>query len=202
MCEPTKTMTYDTTIKSNSTTKKHLTIQQTTLEQQTAVEQTNTEKQSTAKEKTASVNQYTTTKKRTTIGHSITVKLSTSKEQRTAVTWLPSSTSSATTMTINDTTQNTKDNKLCVCVCKHVNQTIQESIEKRRRELILNKTELSFNIRKRTSAGDNRKTSRMMGTVAVIILVVYGLLFFCTDIWNLLAMCRSKMFDKKQPNRT
>lgn len=51
MCEPTKTMTYDTTIKSNSTTKKYLTIQQTTLEQQTAVEQTNTEKQSTATEK-------------------------------------------------------------------------------------------------------------------------------------------------------
>lgn len=140
MCEPTKTMPYDTTIKSNSTTKKYLTIQQTTLEQQTAVEQTNTEKQSTATEKTASVNQYTTTKKRTTIGHSFTVKLSTSKEQRTAVTWLPSSTSSANTMTINDTTQNTKDNTLCVCVCKHVNQTIQESIEKRRRELILNKT--------------------------------------------------------------
>lgn len=63
MCEPTKTMPYDTTIKSNSTTKKYLTIQQTTLEQQTAVEQTNTEKQSTATEKTASVNQYTTTKK-------------------------------------------------------------------------------------------------------------------------------------------
>lgn len=117
MCEPATTMSYNTTLKSNSTTKKHLTIQQTTLEQQTTVEQTNTQKQSTAMKKTTSVNQYTSAKKRTTIAHSTTVKLSTSKEQRTAVTWLPSSTSSANTMTINDTTQNTKDNKLCVCVC-------------------------------------------------------------------------------------
>lgn len=226
LCEPAKTMSYNTTLQSNSTTIIHLTIQQTTpvettmeqntnlkkqttmkqtttLEQQTTVEQTNTEKQSTTMEKTTSVNQYTTEKKRTTIGHSTTVKLSMSKEQRTSVTWLPSSTSSANTMTVTDTTQNTKNSTLCVCVCKHRNQTIQESIEKRRRELIVNKTELSFNIRKRTSARDNRKTSRMIGTVAVIILIVYGLLFFCADIWNLLAMCRSNMFHKNnqiEPN--
>lgn len=60
----------------------------------------------------------------------------------------------------NNTTQKAMKSTLCVCVCKHANQPIQESIEKRRKELILNKTQLSFNIRKRTSAGDNRKTSR------------------------------------------
>lgn len=180
------------------------TIKQTAAEeQQTTVEQTNSEKHSTTKEQTTSVNQYTTEKQSTTIGPSTTLKLSTSKEQRTTLPWLTTLTSSSNTMTINDTMQNAMDSTLCVCVCKHTNQTIQESIEKRRRELILNKTELSFNKRKRTSAGDNRKTSRVVGSVGVIILVLYGLLFFVADIWNFLVICHSNMFHKNnqiEPN--
>lgn len=89
--------------------------------------------------------------------HSTIEKRTTSKELSTTVTWLTTFTSSSNTMTINDTTQNTKVSTLCVCVCKYTNQTIQLLKEKRRRELILNITELSFNIRKRTSVVRHRE---------------------------------------------
>lgn len=164
--------------------------------EQTTIKKTTTEKQSTTKEQTTSEEQHSSETQYATMKHSTIEKLTTSKELSTTVTWLTTLTSSSNTMTTNDTTQKAMKSTLCVCVCKQANQTIQESMEKRRKELILNKTELSFNIRKRTSAGDNRKTSKVVGTVGVFILVLYGLLFFCADIWTLLAMCRSKMFHK------
>lgn len=63
------------------------------------------------------------------------------------------------TKTINYTTDLDKEdiaigNTSCVCVCKYVNQTLDESIERRRKELVLNKTRLSAAIRKLTSASD------------------------------------------------
>lgn len=201
---PVTTVSNIITSESVSSTRKQETIEQTTPEeQQTTIEQTTTEKQSTTKEQTTFDEQHATEKQYTTMKHNTIEKLTTSKDLSTTVIWHPTSTSSSNTMTINDTTQNSMDSTFCVCVCKHANHTIQESIEKRRRELILNKTELSFNVRKRTSAKDNRKTSRVVGTVAVIILVLYALLFFCADILSLLALCRSKMFQKNnqiEPN--
>lgn len=47
------------------------------------------------------------------------------------------------TTTGNDVTELTTYNLPCVCVCKKVNQTIGESIQKRRSELLMNKTKLS-----------------------------------------------------------
>lgn len=70
----------------------------------------------------------------------------------------------------------------CVCLCKDVNQTTEEAIERRRNELFLNKTKLSSAIRKLTSAQDNRMSSKVIGTVSVIILVLLGMLLFCADI--------------------
>lgn len=183
-CVPVTTMSNIITSESASSTRKQTTIKQTTTEQSTTKEQT------TSEEQHSSETQYATMK------HSTIEKLTTSKKLSTTVTWLTTLTSSSNTMTTNDTTQKAMKSTLCVCVCKHANQTIQESIEKRRKELILNKTELSSYMRKRTSAGDNRKTSRVVGTVAVIIIVLYALLFFCADILSLLALCRSKMFQK------
>lgn len=175
----------------------------TSSREQTTIKETTTEKLSTTKEQTASEEQHSSETRYSTMKHSTIEKLTTSKELSTTVTRLTTLTSSSNTMTTNETTQKAMNSTLCVCVCRHANQTVQESIDKRRRELILNKTELSFNIRKRTSAGDKRKTSRVVGTVAVIILVLYGLLFFCADILSLLAMCHSKMLNKNnqiEPN--
>lgn len=74
----------------------------------------------------------------------------------------------------------------CVCVCKDVNETTEEAIERRRNELFLNKTKLSSAIRRLTSAQDNRMSSKVIGTVSVIILVLLGMLFFCADICSVL----------------
>lgn len=151
-----------TTVEQNTSEEQQTTKEKTTPEEhQTTIEQTTTEKQSKTKEQTTSDEQNTT------MEHSTIEKLTTSKELSTTVTWLTTFTSSSNTITTHDTTQKAMNNTLCVCVCKYANQTIQESIEKRRKELILNKTELSSYMRKRTSARDNRKTSRVVGTVAL-----------------------------------
>lgn len=106
---------------------------------------------------------------------------------------------SLNSVSINDATQNKVNIALCVCVCKYVNQTMETSIRERRRELTLDKTKLSSYMRKHTSARDSRTTSRVFGFMAVIILVMYGVLFFCNDIWTLFAMCHSKMMYKTNP---
>lgn len=74
----------------------------------------------------------------------------------------------------------------CVCVCIDVNQTTEEAIERRRNELFLNKTKLSSTIRKLTSAQDYRMSSKVIGTVSIIIFVLLGMLFFCADICSVL----------------
>lgn len=137
---------------------------------------------------------YTTPlKKQTTLEQTISVTSHIPMDEATNVTKLNTLALSLNSGSINDVTQKIVNNALCVCVCKDVNQTLEKSIEKRKRELILNKTKLSAYLRKRTSIPDNRKTSRVVGIVAVIIVVMYGLLFFGSDIWTLLAMCHSKM---------
>lgn len=139
------------------------------------------------------LNSTTPTKKQTTLEQATLVASQIPMDESTYETNLTTMASSFYSESINDTTYNKVNNALCVCVCKLVNQTLEESIKKRRNELILNRTKLSSYMRKRTSAQDNRKTSRIVGIVAAIILVMYGVLFFCADIWTLLAMCHSKM---------
>lgn len=89
---------------------------------------------------------------------------------------------------------------MCLCLQTREPNT-GKSVEKRRNELISNRTKLSSYMRKRTPVRDNRKTSRIVivGIVAAIILVMYGVLFFCADIWTLLAMCHSKMMYRNNP---
>lgn len=224
LCETVSSMSVDTTSESVSlmtmkqtTLNEHQTTterttpeeQQTTIEHaisekgQDTTEQTTNEKQSSKYEQTTSVTLHTTETQYTTMEHSTIKKSSTSEEQSTIISWSNILTSSSNIMTINYTTQNTVNSAFCTCTCKYTNQTLDESIKKRRRDLILNKTELSFNLRKRTSARDNRKTSKVVGTVGVIILVLYGLLFFFADIWIFLAICLSNMFHKNnqiEPN--
>lgn len=69
-------------------------------------------------------------------------------------------------------------------------------IEKRRRELILNKVEFFLNIRKCMFVLDIWKLLRIVGIVVVIIFVVYGLLFFCIDILICFVICYLKMIYK------
>lgn len=95
------------------------------------------------------------------------------------------------TTTDNDVTELTSYNLSCVCVCKDVNQTIGESIQYRRSELLSNKTKLSFAMGKLTSAHDYRKSSEVIGSVCAIILVIIGMVF-CADICSVLSFCLRK----------
>lgn len=103
-------------------------------------------------------------------------------------------TSQSVTTTGNDVRNLTTYNVSCVCVCKDVNQTMEESIQQRRSDLLLNKTKLSSAIRKLTSVHDYRKSSEVIGTVSVIILIIIGMLFFFPDICSVLSFCLRKCF--------
>ena len=82
-------------------------------------------------------------------------------------------------------------NVTCVCVCEDVNITLQESIDKRKKELIINKKELSSSIRKLTSAEDSRVSSKNIGVMGILVMTVFGLLSLCTDIFSVLRyFCR------------
>lgn len=82
----------------------------------------------------------TPTRKQTTFKQSTPVTPLTPMDEPTNVTRLTIMTSSLNSKSINDAMQNTINSSLCVCVWKYINQTLEESIEKRKRELILNKT--------------------------------------------------------------
>ena len=90
-------------------------------------------------------------------------------------------TSSATSRQVQITS-----NVTCVCVCEDVNITLQESIDKRKKELVINKKELSSSIRKLTSAEDSRVSSRNIGVMGILVMTVFGLILMCTDIFSVL----------------
>lgn len=90
-------------------------------------------------------------------------------------------------------TENNSNIALCRCVCKNVSHTLNESIEIRRNELRVNKTLLASTIRRRTSASDSRMSSRLIGAVGVIIIVLFGMLIICSDIFSVFYF-KSKTF--------
>lgn len=105
-----------------------------------------------------------------------------------------------TTSTFTDKVTHTIDtnNTFCTCVCKFVNQTLQESIDNRRKDLILNKTKLASSIRKLSSAQDFRMSSEVIGVVAIIVLVMFGVLCFCVDVGFMMSLVLSIKSNKNQ----
>lgn len=73
----------------------------------------------------------------------------------------------------------------CICVCTEVNQTLEEAIQNRREELTVNPLKIASNTRKRTSAQDIRVTSKVIGTVAILILVGFGSIVVLGDLVSL-----------------
>lgn len=127
---------------------------------------------------------FTTTSQSTILTYSTTMTVSN--------TFLPT-TNHPTILKTGGTAQDMIVNStLCVCVCNYVNQTVEESTERRRKELTVNKTQISSFIRKLTSATDDRKVSELIGTVAIIIMVIFGLIIACADICSVLSMRFSK----------
>lgn len=74
-------------------------------------------------------------------------------------------------------------NILCVCVCKYVNKILDELIERRRKELVLNKIRFLVVIRKFIFVLDYIMLVEVVGIGVIIGLVLCGFIFFCVDIF-------------------
>lgn len=85
---------------------------------------------------------------------------------------------------VADGTENNSNVTLCHCICTNASRSLSESIEMRRNELKVNKTALNSSIRRRTSASDHRMSSRVIGAVGIIIIVIFGILIICSDVFS------------------
>lgn len=101
------------------------------------------------------------------------------------------------TQTTNGVMQTVINTTSFICVCTEVNQTVEEAIENRRRELTVNQQGLSSTTRKHTSAPDIRVTSKVIGSLAIVILIVFGLFFFLGDIISVSHFIFTKIVNKK-----
>lgn len=110
-----------------------------------------------------------------------------------SITPMDAATSTETSININ--------NVSCYCVCREVNQTMHQSNEERMKKLTINKRELSSQIRKLHSAPDYRISSKMIGSVAIIILVVAGMLIILADISSILSVHSKKKSKKRKINK-
>lgn len=164
--------------------------QHSSMTQSTTTSLSATTTDPTTMSETTAITQYTTSKESTGL-----------RQSTSAASSLISKTTNNTTDVIAKTTNyttelNMKDtavgNTTCVCICRYVNQTLAESIERRKKELVLNKTKLSRAIRKLTSVSDFRKSVEIIGTVAIVVLVLFGFFLLCTDICSIMSFVLSK----------
>lgn len=129
-----------------------------------------------------------------------TTPMTTTPTTRTPKTTTPMTTTTLTTTTTPTTsvpstenvTYNVINTTSCICICTEVNQSLEESIQNRREELTVNPLKLASTTRKHTSAQDIRVTSKVIGTVAILILVGFGLFFFLGDLVSVFCLIFTK----------
>lgn len=122
----------------------------------------------------------------------------------TPTTTTPTTTTPMTTTTLTTTTTPTSvsltknvtynviNTTSCICICTEVNQSLEVAIQNRREELTVNPLKLASTTRKRTSAQDIRVTSKVIGTVAILILVGFGLFLFLGDLVSVFCLIFAK----------
>lgn len=88
-----------------------------------------------------------------------------------------------TTSTFSSTIVNSSLEK-CNCLCRNSSMSLEETIEKRKKELQVNVDELSSSKRKLISVEDPRPSARAIGHVGVGILVLVGCLFLLPDLFS------------------
>lgn len=91
---------------------------------------------------------------------------------------------------LTSTSPSTVDNSSlvqCVCSCRNSSMSLEENIEKRKKELQVNVDELSSSKRKLISVTDPRPSAQAIGHVGVGILVLVGCLFLVPDLFSGLA---------------
>lgn len=129
-----------------------------------------------------------------------TTPMTTTPTTTTPKTTTPMTTTTLTTTTTPTTsvpstenvTYNVINTTSCICICTEVNQSLEVAIQNRREELTVNPLKLASTTRKRTSAQDIRVTSKVIGTVAILILVGFGLFFFLGDLVSVFCLIFTK----------
>ena len=86
----------------------------------------------------------------------------------------------------------------CVCVCKFTNQSLEDSIKIRKKELAVDKGSLTTAVRKLNSAKDIRKSSKAIGVLSVIVLITCGVLVICPDVFTCLNFLYKSILKKKK----
>ena len=86
----------------------------------------------------------------------------------------------------------------CVCVCKFTNQSVEDSIKIRKKELAVDKGSLTTAVRKLNSAKDIRKSSKAIGVLSVIVLITCGVLVICPDVFTCLNFLYKSILKKKK----
>lgn len=107
----------------------------------------------------------------------------------------PGSSTEKTTQNSEKNSTLSTDNKMeawCPCLCKNEFKTVVVLMEKRRNELLVDKSKLSATIRKRTCATDSRTSSTVIGMVSVIILIACGSMLIGSDVRSVLYLCFRK----------
>ena len=86
----------------------------------------------------------------------------------------------------------------CVCVCKFTNQSLEDSIKIRKKELAVDKGSLTTAVRKLSSAKDIRKSSKAIGALSVIVLITCGALVIFPDVFTSLNFLYKSILKKKK----
>ncbi|XP_022290329.2 uncharacterized protein LOC111101966 [Crassostrea virginica] len=70
----------------------------------------------------------------------------------------------------------------CICVCRDTNRTLEEIVEQRKNELMVDTETLSSTYRKLSSAPDNRSSSKAIGAIGASVLGVFVALIVLPDL--------------------
>ena len=70
----------------------------------------------------------------------------------------------------------------CICVCRDTNLTVEQIVEQRKNELMVDTETLSSTYRKLSSAPDNRSSSKTIGAIGASVLGVFVALIVLPDL--------------------
>lgn len=96
-------------------------------------------------------------------------------------------------------TVTTVPNTGCGCFCRTTNQSVDELILERKKELTVNKETLSATTRKLNCAEDSRTSSKVIGSIGVLILMIVVTLLILPDLCSLILFIMKKVQEYRKP---
>ena len=87
----------------------------------------------------------------------------------------------------------------CGCFCRTTNQSVDELILWRKKELTVNTEALSSTTRKLNCAEDSRTSSKVIGAIGVLILMIVVTLLILPDLCSLILFIMKKVQEYNKP---